>query len=72
MLCISMLSLSHSYELPTYLIAGTMACYVALALPTTSLSPQTINAKAMGVLLLSSIGFMVFTHLYIKLLLRMG
>lgn len=68
---VSMMSLSRSYAIPTYWIAGTATCYITLARPP-SLPPQTLNTRATAAVLLGSIGFIALIQLYIKVQLRMG
>jgi hypothetical protein len=69
---VSMMSLSRTYVLPTYLIAGTAAAYERLARPGTSLPPVRMSGKLLAWLCVAGVGFIAFIYFYIKILYRMG
>lgn len=68
--CGSMMSLSQSFNLPTYMIAGVTACYLRLTRPGTSVPPVTFNQSLVVRLLLCSTGFLGLVYLYIKFFFR--
>lgn len=68
---ISMMSLSRSYVVPTYLIAGLVASYVALTFPHTSVPTIQLDGRTWSRLIMGSIGFLAFIYLYVNVLVRM-
>jgi O-antigen ligase len=70
--CVSMMSLSRSYGVPTYLAAGIGTCYVTLAQAQTSFLPVELNGRVLRWLAVASVGFIGFVYVYIQLLVRMG
>jgi hypothetical protein len=70
--CVAMMSLSRTYVVPTYLVAGTAAAYERLARPGTSLPPVQMNGKLLAWLCVAGVGFIAFIYYYIKILYRMG
>lgn len=68
--CTSMMSLSQTYALPTYMMAGLAVSYDRLARPGTSLRPIQFNGKLLQWLALLSVGFIACVYLYIKVFFR--
>jgi putative inorganic carbon (HCO3(-)) transporter len=67
---VSMLSLSRSYVVPTYMIAGLGVVYERLARQGTSLKPLRFNALMMKRIIAAGVGFIVLTYAYIQIALR--
>jgi O-antigen ligase len=67
---VSMLSLSRSYVVPTYLVAGLGVVYERLARKGTSLPPLRFGTGLMNCIVAGSIGFIVLTYAYIQVTLR--
>lgn len=64
--CVSMASLSRSYDVPTYMVAGVAASYDRMARPGTSLPPFAFSGQLLTWLAICGAGFIIATHLYIK------
>lgn len=69
---VSMMSLSRSYAIPTYLTAGIALSYVELARPLTSLPQLILNTKVLRWLILGSVALIGSIYGYVIFLLRMG
>lgn len=67
----SMMSLSRSYVVPTYLVAGLMSSYIALTQPYMSVPTIRLDGRVWSWLVLGSIAFLAIVYLYIKVLVRM-
>jgi putative inorganic carbon (hco3(-)) transporter len=70
--CMSMMSLSRSYAVPTYLVAGLALSFDQLARPSTMLPPLKFDGKLIQRLLISGIGFVGFIYLCVTFLYRAG
>lgn len=68
---VSMLSLSRSYVVPTYLVAGLAVAYDRLARPGTSLVPAEFNGRLMKWLAIAGVAFIAAVYFYIKFYIRM-
>jgi hypothetical protein len=69
---ISMMSLSRTYVVPTYMMAGLGTAYGRLALRGTSVRLPQLDSRVVRNLLFAGVGFILFIYMYIKLLYRMG
>jgi hypothetical protein len=66
----SMFSLSRSYVVPTYLILGVSNAYFLIGTRAGLPTPVVLDQRRVRQLILVSIGFLGFIHLWIKLKLR--
>jgi O-antigen ligase len=70
--CVSMMSLSRSYLVPTYMVAGLAAITARLAMPGTSVRPLEFNPRWLSRLAVGNVGIISAVYFYIKILHRMG
>lgn len=69
--CISMFSLSRCYIVPTYLMAGLMACYLRFAAPLTSFKLPSFDGRLLSRLAAAEVGVIAFVYLFIKIAVRL-
>lgn len=67
---VSMLSLSRSYVVPTYMVAGLGVVYERLARSGTSLRPLRFSSSVVRAIIVTSIGFIFVVYVYIQVALR--
>lgn len=69
--CISMLSLSRCYVLPTYLIVGLVACYLRLTAPLAKLERPSFNSYLIQRLAIAEVAMIAFTYAFVKVAVRL-
>jgi O-antigen ligase len=68
---VSMFSLSRCYVVPTYLIAGLVACYLRLAAPFSTFKLPTFNGKLLQRLATAEVAMIAITYLFVKVAVRL-
>ena len=68
---VSMFSLSRSYVVPTYLIAGLAATYIRLAAPRAAFKLPSFNFKMLQRLATAEVAMIAVTYLFIKVTVRL-
>jgi hypothetical protein len=69
--CVSMGSLSRSYVVPTYLVAGIAMAYLRIAAPLASFRLPTFNAAWLQRLATAEVAMIAATYLFIKVAVRL-